>query len=85
MPDGDSASGPAGGPVTRRSRGVRAFFRRWRRGESPVDQSEPIPVAADALVDIVDQAEAFKTLRVEDVMTPRADIVAVEIDRKSVV
>jgi CBS domain containing-hemolysin-like protein len=80
MPDGDSASGPAGGPATRRSRGVRAFFRRWRRGEASTDPTEPVPVAADALVDIVDQAEAFKTLRVEDVMTPRADIVAVEID-----
>lgn len=30
-------------------------------------------------VDIVDQAEAFQTLRVADVMTPRADIVAVEL------
>jgi CBS domain containing-hemolysin-like protein len=30
--------------------------------------------------DIVDQAEAFKTLPVEEVMTPRADIIAVEID-----
>jgi CBS domain containing-hemolysin-like protein len=46
--------------------------RRERRGETP-------PPEADAPVDIVDQAEAFKTLRVYDVMTPRADIVAVEI------
>ncbi len=30
-------------------------------------------------VDIVDQAEAFQTLRVADVMTPRADIVALEM------
>jgi CBS domain containing-hemolysin-like protein len=30
-------------------------------------------------VDMVDQAEAFQTLRVSDVMTPRADIVALEI------
>ena len=30
-------------------------------------------------VDIVDQAEAFQTLRVADVMTPRADIVALEL------
>jgi CBS domain containing-hemolysin-like protein len=30
-------------------------------------------------VDIVDQAEAFQTLRVSDVMTPRADIVALEL------
>jgi CBS domain containing-hemolysin-like protein len=32
-----------------------------------------------AEVDMVDQAEAFQTLRVADVMTPRADIVAVEL------
>ena len=36
--------------------------------------------ALEGPLDIVDQAEAFKTLRVEEVMTPRADIVAVEID-----
>ena len=30
-------------------------------------------------VDIVDQAQAFKTLRVSEVMTPRADIMAMEI------
>ncbi|HEX8233752.1 MAG TPA: hemolysin family protein [Caulobacteraceae bacterium] len=29
--------------------------------------------------DLVDQAEAFQTLRVSDVMTPRADIVALEL------
>ena len=40
---------------------------------------EAAVAAADGAVDIVDQAEAFQTLRVSDVMTPRADIVAVEI------
>ena len=35
--------------------------------------------AQDGAVDIVDQAEAFQTLRVSDVMTPRADIVALEL------
>jgi CBS domain containing-hemolysin-like protein len=33
----------------------------------------------EGAVDIVDQAEAFQTLRVADVMTPRADIVALEL------
>lgn len=33
----------------------------------------------DDEVDLVDQAEAFQTLRIRDVMTPRADIVALEI------
>jgi CBS domain containing-hemolysin-like protein len=34
---------------------------------------------SDAVTDIVDQAEAFQSLRVSDVMTPRADIVALEL------
>jgi CBS domain containing-hemolysin-like protein len=37
------------------------------------------PAAAEAEVDILDQAEVFQTLRVSDVMTPRADIAALEI------
>jgi CBS domain containing-hemolysin-like protein len=45
-------------------------------GESP---RPPEPPAQSGEVDIVDQAEAFQTLRVADVMTPRADIVAVEL------
>ncbi|MDR6626673.1 CBS domain containing-hemolysin-like protein [Caulobacter segnis] len=61
---------------------MRAFLRRMRRrltaggGESP---RPPEPPAQSGEVDIVDQAEAFQTLRVADVMTPRADIVAVEL------
>ena len=77
MPDDEPGSAPT--TTARRSRGVRALFRRWRRG-GEADKPEAVHVAADAPVDLVDQAEAFKTLRVEDVMTPRADIVAVEID-----
>lgn len=67
------------------SRGVRAMLRRWRRGKTKADASAGAPDAADApaappsQVDIVDQAQAFKTLRVSEVMTPRADIMAVEI------
>ena len=41
--------------------------------------SDTSPAAADGAIDIVDQAEAFQTLRVSDVMTPRADIMAVEL------
>jgi CBS domain containing-hemolysin-like protein len=63
-----------------RSRGLRALLRRWRRRPVTAARREEAPQnEADAPVDIVDQAEAFKTLRVDDVMTPRADIVAVEI------
>ena len=46
-------------------------------GSEPARPPEPPP--ATGAVDIVDQAEAFQTLRVADVMTPRADIVAVEL------
>ncbi|WP_371811027.1 hemolysin family protein [Caulobacter sp. S45] len=48
----------------------------------PVAQATPPDPTADASqaeVDIVDQAEAFQTLRVSDVMTPRADILALEV------
>ena len=78
MPSDDHSPQPAG--PTRQSRGVRAFFRKLRHGLSgpPEVVRPPEPVQAGA-VDIVDQAEAFKTLRVADVMTPRADIVSVEL------
>jgi CBS domain containing-hemolysin-like protein len=61
-------------PPNRPSRGLRAFFRRWRR--HPDDGALAAP---DGPLDLVDQAQAFKSLIVGDVMTPRADIVAVEI------
>ncbi|HVY33452.1 MAG TPA: hemolysin family protein, partial [Caulobacteraceae bacterium] len=65
------------------SRGVRAMLRRWRRGKAKPDGAAPdagdAPAAPLSSVDIVDQAQAFKTLRVSEVMTPRADIMAVEI------
>ena len=49
-------------------------------GESPSERLERIEDAAsDGSLDIVDQAEAFQTLRVADVMTPRADIIALEL------
>ncbi len=65
------------------SRGMRAALRRFRRGLKADDRNhhhhgeghQP----ASSGVDIVDQAEVFKTLRVSDVMTPRADIVAIDI------
>jgi CBS domain containing-hemolysin-like protein len=73
----DRGGGRRGGePGRRRSRGLRALWRRWRRGEAPAERQ---PETHPSEPDIVDQAEAFKTLRVDDVMTPRADIVAVEI------
>jgi CBS domain containing-hemolysin-like protein len=55
-------------------------MRRLRRGHrADGTEASPSPGGTSGAVDIVDQAAAFKTLRVEDVMTPRADIVAVDI------
>jgi CBS domain containing-hemolysin-like protein len=68
-------SSPPGAP--RPSRGIRAFLRRLRGHnghEAAID-----PDLLEGAGSLVDQAKAFQSLRVEDVMTPRADIVAVEI------
>jgi len=46
---------------------------------APAEDPAEASSISDPAKDIVDHAEAFKTLRVGDVMTPRADIVAVEI------
>jgi CBS domain containing-hemolysin-like protein len=73
MADPDIASGSHDRP----SRGFRAFLRRWRKAYD--EAGEIAPPVAPGEVDMVDQAEAFQTLRVADVMTPRADIVAVEV------
>jgi CBS domain containing-hemolysin-like protein len=54
------------------------LLQRWLHPGEPVADT-PAPAADEAEVDIVDQAEAFQTLRVSDVMTPRADIVSLEI------
>ena len=45
-----------------------------------MQQDEDKDGVSDAARDLVDQAQAFQSLRVEDVMTPRADVVAVELD-----
>jgi CBS domain containing-hemolysin-like protein len=55
-----------------------ALRRLWGR-DKPSDRAEPAS-EDDGSLDIVDQAEAFKSMRVADVMTPRADIVAVELE-----
>ena len=59
------------------------ILKRWLgRDRDPDDDpqaSHAAPAAAEAEIDLVDQAEVFQTLRVSDVMTPRADISALEI------
>jgi CBS domain containing-hemolysin-like protein len=67
-----------GDPATRKSRGFRAWLRRLRRGHGEVPDSATKP--GEGVGDLISQARAFQTLTVEDVMTPRADIVAVELD-----
>jgi CBS domain containing-hemolysin-like protein len=61
---------------------MRAVLRRFRRGlkgEEGRHAGEASVSTPGSGVDIVDQAEVFKTLRVSDVMTPRADINALDI------
>ena len=71
MPSDDVPSRPTG-----EGRGLRAIRKFWRK-EPNGERHEP---TENGSMDIVDSAEAFKSLRVEDVATPRADIVAVDID-----
>jgi CBS domain containing-hemolysin-like protein len=65
------------------SRLLQGWWRRPRPSDSaahtPVLSNAAPPAADQVEVDLVDQAEAFKSLRVSDVMTPRADIVALDI------
>ena len=59
-----------------RRRSVLALLKRWRRtpAEAQAAAAEP-PTAATG--ELLTQARAFQDLRVDDVMKPRADIVAV--------
>ena len=57
---------------------LRALFSRLGRHEGPRERPHQLTGPPDSPVDLVDQAEAFQDVRVEEVMTPRADIVAVE-------
>jgi CBS domain containing-hemolysin-like protein len=66
-----SADGPSSAP---KNNPWRALFGRLAKPAEPERAA-----ASEGAVDLVDQAEAFQELRVEDVMTPRADIIAVDI------
>lgn len=61
-----------------RSWGLLDLFRQ-REPKRRDDPAAPASAADREAADMVDQAEAFQTLRVSDVMTPRADVVAVEL------
>jgi CBS domain containing-hemolysin-like protein len=58
---------------------VLSLFDRFRSRPTPATASTPEPPTA-ATGELVSQARAFQDLRVEDVMKPRADIVAVAKD-----
>lgn len=77
MTHSDDASSPP--EPARRKRGFWSLFSRVREGLSgePVADLEPTTQAGETLAA---QARAFQTLTVDDVMTPRADIVAVEFN-----
>ena len=76
MPDPEGRS-----PSTRGARRA-GLFSRWLSPREEVAQPPAAGSAVDAAseeVDLVDQAEAFASLRGSDVMTPRADILALEV------
>ncbi|WP_309090690.1 hemolysin family protein [Phenylobacterium sp.] len=73
MTDPDPSSRPGPG----RRRGLMAFVDFFRGGAEAAPDPGPEP-QTEAAGELVAQARAFQDLRVEDVMKPRADIVAVE-------
>jgi CBS domain containing-hemolysin-like protein len=78
MPSDDRTPG-------RRRRGrkrtlIRRLWTLWTGGEPhPEHADADVAGPEHAAAELVDQAEAFASLRVSDVMTPRADIVALEV------
>jgi hemolysin (HlyC) family protein len=60
-----------------KNRGVLSLFDRFRSRPTPGPAQVPEPPTA-ATGELVSQARAFQDLRVDDVMKPRADIVAID-------
>ena len=71
MASPDDKDSPPEAPRAPRKSGLGALFGLGRKDDHR---------AASAAAELFEQAEAFKALRIADVMTPRADIVALEID-----
>jgi CBS domain containing-hemolysin-like protein len=81
MSDQDIGPRPERARGGRKGGGIWGPLARWVQARADAADAEDGDLSeADAPADLVDQAEAFQTLRVDDVMTPRADIVAVEIE-----
>jgi CBS domain containing-hemolysin-like protein len=76
----DVPARPSEGEGSRRRR-LGGFLIRLgeRLGGDTTDRAAESADQDDPAADIVDQAEAFQTVRVSDVMTPRADIIALEL------
>jgi CBS domain containing-hemolysin-like protein len=87
MPSSDGRSPDAPQSALRRRKGrkrnvARRLFALWFGDEHRHAQAggvQPEAPENNVAAEIVDQAEAFATLRVADVMTPRADVVALEV------
>lgn len=62
--------------TTEGRRGLLSLIRRLA-GQKPRDNDQP--PAPEGALELIEHAEAFQTLRVDDVMTPRADVEAVDI------
>ena len=75
-PDPPPEPRPSNG-ASSKSRGLLSLFDRFRRAATEVDPEAPEPPTA-ATGELVSQARAFQDLRVDDVMQPRADIVAID-------
>ena len=76
MNDPDPAPAPAP-HHHHKNRGVLSLFDRFRSRPTPGPAQAPEPPTA-ATGELVSQARAFQDLRVDDVMKPRADIVAID-------
>jgi CBS domain-containing protein len=76
-PDPAPEAAPSSETSHHKNRGVLSLFDRFRSRPSPADDAPPEPPTA-ATGELVSQARAFQDLRVDDVMKPRADIVAID-------
>ncbi len=76
MTDPDPASSPS--PPPKGGRGVMALLDIFRKQPDQPAAADAPQVATEATGELVSHARAFQDLRVDDVMKPRADIVAIE-------